>query len=186
MASTRCGGGTTMANRLAILLTATIDPRGMTRLKRTDPAAREADYAAALAFWQQQGLPVVFCENSGTRSPKIEALAADHAHTEILVFDDPHRLPARGKGYGEMRLVAHALNHSSLLAHADLIVKVTGRYRRRLRHRESALRESLDLGFIPQNALPGRAALPSRLVYGETFISLAVGLSSDLTGGERL
>lgn len=71
MASTRCE--TTMANRLAILLTATIDPRGMTRLKRADPAAREADYAAALAFWQQQGLPVVFCENSGTRSPRIYA-----------------------------------------------------------------------------------------------------------------
>lgn len=118
-----------MANRLAILLTATIDPRGMTRLKRSAPAAREADYATALAFWQKQGLPVVFCENSGTRSPKIDALAAKHNQTEILVFKDPNHLPERGKGYGEMRIVAHALSHSSLLGQADLIIKVTGRYR---------------------------------------------------------
>lgn len=123
-----------MANRLAILLTATIDPRGMTRLKRVNPAEREADYTTALAFWQRQGLPVVFCENSGMRSSTIDAVAASGGQTEILIFDDPQHDPQRGKGYGEMRILAHALERSATMAQADLVIKVTGRYRIRNFH----------------------------------------------------
>ncbi|MDD5707193.1 MAG: hypothetical protein PHR35_14815 [Kiritimatiellae bacterium] len=118
-----------MANRLALLLSATINPRGMRWLKRQDPAKRESDYASALSFWRRQRLPVVYCENSGTRSQAIEAQAREDGRTEILVFDDPLHDPQRGKGYGEMHIFAHALAHSRLLADADLIIKVTGRYR---------------------------------------------------------
>lgn len=123
-----------------LLLTATIDvPADARDLARRDSALRLADYLAAFDFYLgelKRGSvdALVLCENSGHALDAFaaKARAAGLAErVELISFfglDHPAR---RGRGYGEFKLVDHAMSTSKLIAAAGERVrvwKVTGRY----------------------------------------------------------
>jgi hypothetical protein len=116
---------------VALLLTATIDPMGMTHLARGDPGVRETDYRTALERWLRHGdWPIVFCENSGHDLSGIErvARACPNREVELLQFRGQTFPRHLGKGYGDLLIIRHALEHSRILRSADAVLKVTGRY----------------------------------------------------------
>jgi len=114
----------------AVLLTATIRPGNVPCLARRDPSVRIEDYKSALRRWLADPLPnpIVFCENSGYDLTAVERLCRDHnKRVEFISFlEDPTTFP-RGKGYGEVGIIAHALKQSSLLRNARRVLKVSGR-----------------------------------------------------------
>jgi hypothetical protein len=122
-----------------LLLTATITPlAGINNLSYTDPAKRLQDYMTALEFYLAMLRPnerIVFCENSGSDLSALKALAqrmnaADRV--EFLGFYGNDFPPNYGRGYGEFKLVDHAMSHSEMIRSAPqesvIIWKVTGRY----------------------------------------------------------
>lgn len=113
----------------ALLLTATIDPRGMRMTLRADPAVRLNDYMSALLKWRAAvDGPIVFCENSGADlSPLKQALGRDADRVEWLSFEAPPYPERRGKGYGEALIIRHALERSQVLKESSHVVKMTGR-----------------------------------------------------------
>ncbi len=124
-----------------VLLTATIvAPPDARNLARRDPALRLQDYLEAFEFYL--GLlsrgsfdALVLCENSGfdLRPFAQRAVAAGLADRVELIGHFGLDYPARhGRGYGEFKLVDHAMRHSRLIAamgSAAHIWKVTGRYK---------------------------------------------------------
>ena len=123
-----------------LLLTATVTPpAGSPRLKRVDPAQRLADYAWALRFYLRVPPTVldriVFAENSShdlvPLREMVDRAGAGH-RVEFLSFAGLDHLPAHGRGYGEFKLLDHAVTHSRFLAGAaddERLWKATGRYR---------------------------------------------------------
>jgi len=123
-----------------LLMTATITPPSTAvRLSRTDPQARRQDYAEALNFYIERleaGVleGIVFVDNSNSSVAQFEARTSSSSHREKIEFISFYGLdypPEHGRGYGEMRLVDHAMKNSRLIgaAGADAVIwKVTGRY----------------------------------------------------------
>ena len=117
--------------RITLLLTATIDPKGIVFLKRNDPLVREQDYINALSKWLETvHIPIVFCENSNYRSNKIINLIKNYSNKEIeiLQFAGQNFPKELGKGYGELLIIEYAIQNSILIEHSDYVIKITGRY----------------------------------------------------------
>jgi hypothetical protein len=119
-----------------VVLTATITPRsGQSDLAISSPADRLNDYHKALAFYQAlldssviQG--VVFAENSGYDLTATQKLFPDPRIEWLSTYDLDYP-SSYHRGYGEFRLIDHAMTKSSTVANlaADAVVwKVTGRY----------------------------------------------------------
>ena len=122
-----------------LFLTATITPpAGAPELVRTDPAVRLADYDAALSFYLKllgHGLDnILFVENSNSDVSKLVDRCAQAGQAEKVEFVSFYGLdypPEYGRGYGEMRLLDHGIEHSQLLktlGEDAIIWKMTGRY----------------------------------------------------------
>jgi hypothetical protein len=119
-----------------LLLTATVRPlAGTPSLTRVDPDERLRDYAQALAFYVRL-VPtcfdaVVFAENSRADVAMLERLvqgAGVAARVEFLSFDGLDYPPSHGRGYGEFKLVDHAMRHARFLQGDTVVWKCTGRY----------------------------------------------------------
>lgn len=120
--------------RQVLLLTATITPpAGVPSLARTDPAQRLQDYAKALSFY----LPmagrsfdgIVFAENSASDLAPLRRLASAHGERiEFLSCSGLDYPPSHGRGYGEFKLVDHAMRQAQLLRQPAIVWKCTGRY----------------------------------------------------------
>ena len=116
-----------------LLLTATVDPGGMINTARSDPRLRLRDYQAAVQAWILHGpcRALVLCESSDCPAAAfadLVALARQRGRRlDYLAFrqDFPPRL---GKGFGELGIIAHALERHPALAAAAMVVKATGRY----------------------------------------------------------
>jgi len=116
---------------ICILLTATIDPKGVIFVERNNPIIRENDYIKALKRWiNMQEFSVVFCENSGYKIDKIKNVIKKHRkkNIEILQFDGQCFPRELGKGYGEAIIIDYAIKHSKLIKSSEYVIKVTGRY----------------------------------------------------------
>jgi len=123
--------------RNVLLLTATVTPpSGVPSLQRTNPTQRLRDYEEALSFY----LPlvgttfdaIVFAENSASDITSLRQLARGHGvegAVEFLSFNGLDHPAAYGRGYGEFKLVDHAMNHSPALRDDAFIWKCTGRYK---------------------------------------------------------
>lgn len=116
--------------RTVLLLTATIDPRDMQAVRRTDPVLRESDYRTVLKrLIQETDFPIVWCENSGHSLQDFRARfeKVSPSRLEILQFVSCAD-SQKGKGWGELETEEYAFKHSVLLAGADYVAKLTGRY----------------------------------------------------------
>ena len=119
---------------IVLLLTATVDVRGVPFMKRVDPQVRLKDYERALKRWlsNPHSPELIFCENSGHDLSSLEQICKDQnpykRKVELFSFDDNNYQRSLGKGYGEIRTIAYALDHSKLIKPDTMILKVTGRY----------------------------------------------------------
>ena len=143
---------------LVVVLTATIDVGDIRYTARRDPLTRLADYKHALKQWlaDESVSKIIFCENSGFDLTEIEKVCAGQSHgnkdVEILSFLGQDFPPPLGKGFGEMRILSHVLEHSVLLKSATYIMKVTGRlYVKNVRHIIDGIKahnvSAIDVGF---------------------------------------
>jgi hypothetical protein len=120
-----------------LLLTATIHCKDTPFIKRQDPEIRESDYRWAVEGWMGvEGYDTfLFCENSGADLSRLEKYAASinrFGHNLVfLSLKDNSRSSERGKGYGEMEIIRHAIERLKDRASDQMLVKVTGRYRAR-------------------------------------------------------
>lgn len=118
---------------LVVLLTSCINPGNVYSVARRDPAIRLNDYLGTLKYFLH--LPsianIVFCDNSGADLSDIQEVKRSnnpyHKNLEILSFYGQPNHPEYGKGYGEMRIINYALDHSYIIRESDMIMKVTGR-----------------------------------------------------------
>lgn len=120
-----------------LVMTATITPPpGATHLSRRDPQQRLQDYAEALKFYLS--LPtslfdrIIFIDNSAADVSPLAEVARVHAgdktvHVSSFVGND--QPPVYGKGYGEFRILDHAMKVGGLIGPDEVVWKVTGRLR---------------------------------------------------------
>jgi hypothetical protein len=106
----------------------------MVRTVVSDPDTRLREYHAVMGDLAQQlpGVPLVVCDNSGwgvEQAAQGESATLWPDQVQFVSFDDHGEAIRRGKGYGEMGIILHVLEHVPAVAAADLVVKVTGRYR---------------------------------------------------------
>lgn len=116
-----------------LLLTATVDVRGVAFMARTDPTLRLEDYKQALKLWlsNPHTPPIVFCENSGYDLAELVRICEAHnphgKPVEFISFDDNDYERTLGKGYGELRTITHALGHAETIGPQARLIKITGR-----------------------------------------------------------
>lgn len=114
--------------KICILLTATIKPFNVPNLIRINEIQRENDYLEAIKYYTKFGIPIVFCENSNTKSEKIIQFLSDSKISfEYLTFQS--KLSIEGKGKGESEIISHAFSNSKIIINSGSIIKITGRYR---------------------------------------------------------
>jgi hypothetical protein len=130
-----------------LLLTATITPKpGVPNLSRVNPQLRLQDYQRALEFYLSmvnvccEG--IVFAENSNSDVSNLQQLVSQYGlsdRVEFLVFDGLDYPSHYDRGYGEFKLIDHAMSHSKMIRKGDesqdqsgdertVIWKITGRY----------------------------------------------------------
>jgi len=117
--------------KICILLTATVDPKGVPFMKRSDPMVRESDYINSIKKWiDNTTYSIVFCENSGYDIHKIEKIMRNCVNRETgsLKFDGQNFPRKFGKGYGELLTIKYAIQHSRLINNSDYVIKINGRY----------------------------------------------------------
>lgn len=113
-----------------VLLTASINPIGVSFLKRNDCQQRENDYIISLSNWlKHKKTKIVFCENSGYDLSKIKNTIENSGHTnlEILQFCGNEKAATLGKGYSEVIIIEYALANSRAINDSTYILKVSGR-----------------------------------------------------------
>lgn len=120
--------------KICLLLTATVDVRGVHYSLRNNPSERLSDYQSSLQRWTQCETVdrLVFVENSGydlapLRSV-VEMSSLPPSAVEFLSFDGQDFPRNLGKGYGENLNVEYAIENSTILASDDyLIMRANGR-----------------------------------------------------------
>jgi hypothetical protein len=121
------------SDQISLLLTCTIDVRGIANMERSDVRLRLDDYLRALGRWLDDPWVrnIVVIENSGYPLDELQALVLRHPsgkQVEFLSFDGQDFPRSLGKGYGETITLRHALEHSQQLRRTDHFLKANGRY----------------------------------------------------------
>ena len=114
---------------MILLLTACINPNGMTMTALSDKEERREQYVKAINYYlKNTKFPIVFTENSGTDISTLFENAIKSGRLEYLSFDGNHA-KERGKGYGECEIIQYALKNSTTIQSAKdkRIAKITGR-----------------------------------------------------------
>ncbi|MCP1505541.1 hypothetical protein J2Y83_001514 [Pseudomonas marginalis] len=121
-----------MSNNFCVILTCTIDVKGIAFMERSNIGDRFNDYCSAFEMWLKGGGAdnIVFVENSGYDLSYFKELALKfpHKNVEFISFDGQDFDRALGKGYGEMLALKRVFDCSKLLSEKGWFVKVNGRY----------------------------------------------------------
>ena len=118
----------TYSNKTVILLTACINPGGMSHTKLQTPSERLQQYRQALDWYLENTTPkIVFVENTGYDLSNAYLNYIREGRLEILTFNGNDFDKSLGKGYGEAIIIEYALNHSIFLKTDCNIIKITGR-----------------------------------------------------------
>jgi len=121
-----------MSGDFCVLLTCTIDVRGVAFMERASIDDRFDDYVQAFQLWldSPNAQNIIFVENSGydLRVFREMAAAAHNKSVEFVSFDGQNFDRDLGKGYGEMIALKQVLSDSNLLKSIGKFIKVNGRY----------------------------------------------------------
>lgn len=111
-----------------ILLTACVNPGGMSATKLQDTQVRLEQYKQALFFYlSETPYKILFVENSLYDFSNEVRSYIDEGRLEYLTFSGNNYDPSLGKGYGEAQIILYAMNNSHFLKEASVIIKITGR-----------------------------------------------------------
>ena len=115
-----------------LLMTASVNPRGMAGLSVNDIAEREGQYLGTLQFYLRNDAiaEIVFIENSGHDLTAFRVLTAEFPQKRVeFISCDLNGYPREyGKSYGELLTLDYASEHSQFVADAGGYFKVTGRF----------------------------------------------------------
>jgi hypothetical protein len=155
--------------RIGLLITCAVGVHSDIAAIDRSPGERIAALRRGLAGWRffERLGPVVVCEGSGFPEVRFRAeVAAPAASFEYLSTATMEASAQLGKGAAELDLVAHALEHSSVLPAVERVLKVTGRY--------AVLNgESLVDRLLAQESLPGvQVNFHNRLSYADSRVFL--------------
>lgn len=116
---------------IVILLTCTINVKGMTFTALTDVQVREKHYLEAIEYYfNRTKVKIVIVENTGHDfSRSLDGKLLHSKRLEILSFNGNNFPKELGKGYGELEAISYAMNNSKFISADTLIIKVTGRYK---------------------------------------------------------
>lgn len=115
-------------DKVVILLTACINPNGMSFTAIQDVNVRLRQYQEALTWYlNNTSEKIVFVENSGFDISPFFLPYITEGRLEVITFEGNTYDRALGKGYGEALLIDYGLRHSCWLRNAERIVKITGR-----------------------------------------------------------
>lgn len=113
---------------MPILLSACVNPNGMTHTALQDTQERMNQYKRAILWYiEHTDQPIVVVENSNTDMSAEFADFIKEGRLEYIFFDGnnyPHEL---GKGLGEALIIKYALDNSYILKSYDSFIKITGR-----------------------------------------------------------
>lgn len=113
---------------ITILLTACINPDGMSYTTLQDPLRRKEQYIQALSFYlEKTDCKIVFVENTNTDLSNLFRSYIEEGRLEYYTFNGNNYPKHLGKGYGEGKILAYAMLHSAFIRKSDYIVKITGR-----------------------------------------------------------
>lgn len=115
-------------NKVAILLTACVNPSGMSMTALQDGAERRRQYVNALRYYlDNTSVPIVVIENTGTDISSEFASYLRSKRLEYITFLGNDYNKSLGKGYGEATMIIHAIENSQLLSQTKYVIKITGR-----------------------------------------------------------
>lgn len=118
-----------MSKNIVILLTACINPNGMSFTKLQDSKIRRSQYEQALNFYlNKTNLKIVFAENTNTYIGDRYQRYIDEGRIEFLTFEGNSYLRELGKGYGEALIIRYSIEHSELMRQSQQIIKISGRH----------------------------------------------------------
>jgi hypothetical protein len=111
-----------------ILLTACVNPCGMSSTKLQDTTIRLEQYKQALSFYlSETSYKILFVENTGYDFGNDFSAHINNGRLEYLTFSGNNYDLSLGKGYGEAQIISYAINNSHFLKKASVIIKITGR-----------------------------------------------------------
>jgi hypothetical protein len=120
-------------HNLALILTASIDIKGMPKATPTIPEQRQEEYFNSLKYYVNNHpliRKIIFIENSGWDLSRVREAARNNPHRkEIeLISLNCNDFPRRyGKGFGECLLIEKGLEQSTILPTVTHFAKITGR-----------------------------------------------------------
>lgn len=115
--------------KIVILLTATVNPNGMSMTSIQNVQERRSQYIDTIKFWSTvENVNLVLVENSNTSLKEDFRNIETLQDIEILTFDGNNYDRSIGKGYGEYNCMDYAVRNSVFIKNSDWIFKVTGRY----------------------------------------------------------
>lgn len=115
-------------NRIAILLTACVNPNGMSFTKLQNPSERLDQYLKAISFYlQNTNFSIVICENTNINFSQYFPSEVEGQRLECLSFNGNSYNKSLGKGYGEAKIIEYALLNSRLIKQSQYVLKITGR-----------------------------------------------------------
>lgn len=111
-----------------ILLSACINPQGMSLTALQDQEQRKQQYIDSIRYYlENTAYPIVVCENSGVGFGDIFAKEVSSGRLEILCFEGNDFDRSLGKGYGEAEILKYIYDNSQLVKECSCTIKITGR-----------------------------------------------------------
>lgn len=111
-----------------ILLTACVNPNGMSQTTLQNVNVRRQQYIDAINYYlTKTKFRIVFVENSGNDLSLLFIENISNERIEFITFEGNDYNRELGKGYGEAMLIKYAMEHSTFLQECKFIVKITGR-----------------------------------------------------------
>ena len=119
--------------KFCIIITATVDPKGMVFTERNSPEDRLNDYKKAFKIFcnQQEVSNIIFIENSGYSLDYFENEKKKYLDKKIeIISSNINNGFSRklGKGFGEHLSLKEVFDKSVSLKNYDYFIKCTGRY----------------------------------------------------------
>lgn len=115
-------------NKIAILLTACINPNGMSKTILQDKEIRKRQYEDALNFYlANTTVPIVLVENTNYELSHKYDNQIKEGRLEYITFNGNDYDKSKGKGFGEALILLYAINNSEIIKRTKYIIKITGR-----------------------------------------------------------